>query len=261
MSAQYNLEQLVSAGIKNRLYSRYSADFTPEDRDLMERLSQTSFDAYSELKGHGKFLSYLQKRTTVPYYGMTNIGSRPDRRKSKESFTLKDLRAIPFEGSWTLNKQNIPGFFGLGRALEALKQEGKGGELNGLYQRSLFLQTLVQNSIMVLKKTNFNVTCYLKNDREFSGLWQILHEEYLRAEREALEISDSKYLMQNNAKDRLSIDLRERIILPLSVIHQYALCMMEELKSSGANDERQEAFIHMIIRSSYGIINAGRNSA
>jgi phosphoenolpyruvate carboxylase len=100
----------------------------------------------------------------------------------------------------------------------------------------------------------------MKDDSEYAALWRILHDEYLRAGRETLEISDSAYLMQNNAKDRLSIDLRERIILPLAVIHQYALCMMEELKRKG-DEEGQEACTHLIIRSSYGIINAGRNSA
>ena len=200
MSARYNLEQLVSAGIKNKLYSRYNADFIPEDRQLMETISTASLAAYNSLKNNEKFVPYLLNRTTVPYYGMTNIGSRPDKRKSMEPFTLKDLRAIPFVGSWTLNKQNIPGFYGLGRALEEMERQGRTEDVTALYNRSLFFQTLVQNSIMVLKKTNFSVTAYLERDDEYRDFWKLLHDEYERAKSVLLKITGSSFLMQGNPR-------------------------------------------------------------
>jgi phosphoenolpyruvate carboxylase len=49
MSAQYNMELLLSAGLKNKLYSQFNEDFLPEDRVLMEKLSRDSFEAYSDL--------------------------------------------------------------------------------------------------------------------------------------------------------------------------------------------------------------------
>jgi phosphoenolpyruvate carboxylase len=69
------------------------------------------------------------------------------------------------------------------------------------------------------------------------------------------------YLMQGNPKDHLSVELREKMILPLCVIQQYALCMVNRLKNENADTGLIKKYTRMIIRSSYGIINAGRNSA
>jgi phosphoenolpyruvate carboxylase len=49
--------------------------------------------------------------STLKYYAKTNIGSRPSKGKS-EQLDFKDLRAIPFVGSWSQLKQNVPGFWG-----------------------------------------------------------------------------------------------------------------------------------------------------
>jgi len=261
MSAKYNMEQLISASLKNRLYSRYNADFRQEDRDLMEELSKTSYDAYMELRNNEKFIPYLVNRSAMNFYGKTNIGSRPDRRNSPDNFTLKDLRAIPFVGAWTLNKQNIPGFFGLGSSLDKSVKKGRLSEIHDLYSRSLFFRTLVQNSMMVLKKTNFNITSFLSKDPEYGQLWERLFEEFGKTGKNLLIVSQMQTLMEGNPKDLLSVDIREKMVLPLCVIHQYALCRLNHLKQTEPESELIEKYTHMIIRSSYGIINASRNSA
>ncbi len=261
ISARYNMEQLVSASLKNRLYSRHNADFSPEDRELMESLSSDSFDAYLKLRNDEKFIPYLINRSALPYYGKANIGSRPDKRGNPDNFSLKDLRAIPFVGSWNLNKQNVPGFYGLGYALNKALEEGKKSDLHDLFRRSLFFKTLIMNSMMVLKKTNFDITSYLQNDEEYGALWGNLLEEFNRTADTLLIVSEMEHLMQGNPKDRLSVELREKMILPLCVIQQYALCMVNRLKKESPESKLIEKYTHMIIRSSYGIINAGRNSA
>ena len=161
-----------------------------------------------------------------------------------------------------MNKQNIPGFYGLGYALTKTLAEDSDGAIEGLYRRSLFFRTLVENSMMVLKKTNFNVTRYIKQDDEYSDLWNMLHDEFNTTTDTLLKISGARHLMAGNPKDRLSVELRERIVLPLCVIQQYALCRLFKLKGNEKkNAELIEKYTRMIIRSSYGIINAGRNSA
>jgi len=263
MSARYNMEQLVSASLKNRLYSRYNEDFPPESRALMEQISSASYHAYIKLRSNEKFVPYLVNRSAMPYYGMANIGSRPDKRRSPGSVTLKDLRAIPFVGAWNLNKQNVPGYYGLGHALEMIICEGGSAGLQQLYRGSLFFRTLVQNSMMVLKKTNFSLTSYMKDDREYADLWHTLLGEYKLACRNLLTVSGSEFLMEGNPKDLYSVELRESMILPLCVIQQYALCMTDRFKDVEREEDSQlrEKYKRMIIRASYGIINAGRNSA
>jgi phosphoenolpyruvate carboxylase len=103
----------------------------------------------------------------------------------------------------------------------------------------------------------------MKDDREYGELWLTLLEEYNLACKNLLAVSGSEFLMEGNPKDLYSVELRESMILPLCVIQQYALCMTNRLKEGETDPENQllEKYKRMIIRSSYGIINAGRNSA
>jgi phosphoenolpyruvate carboxylase len=261
MSAKYNMEQLISASLKNRMYSRYNADFRDDDRELMNELSDASYEAYIKLRKNEKFIPYMVNRSAMTFYDKANIGSRPDRRNSPEKFSLKDLRAIPFVAAWTLNKQNIPGFFGLGYSLSKAVSSGKLPRIHDLYSRSLFFRTLVQNSMMVLKKTNFDITSYLGKDPEYGKLWESLLEEFKRTGENLLIVSQMETLMEGNPKDLLSVDLREKMMLPLCIIHQFALCRLNHLKNTDPESDMIKKYSHMIIRSSYGIINASRNSA
>jgi phosphoenolpyruvate carboxylase len=77
---------------------------------------------------------------------------------------LKDLRAIPFVGSWSQLKQNVPGYYGVGAALSELDKKGKMGELKALYQSSLFFRTLIDNCEMAMKKCFFPLTTFLAED-------------------------------------------------------------------------------------------------
>ena len=61
--------------------------------------------------------------------------------------------------------------------------------------------------------------------------------------------------------EQLSIQMRERIVLPLSTIQQYALTKFQHLEKNGNNKSMKEVYEKLIIRSSFGIINAARNSA
>jgi phosphoenolpyruvate carboxylase len=93
-----------------------------------------SFEKYTALKNHNMFIPYLENKSTLKYYGKTNIGSRPDKRGEKEKLDLDDLRAIPFVGSWSQLKQNVPGYYGIGTAIQALVDEGKTDRLKQLFQ-------------------------------------------------------------------------------------------------------------------------------
>ncbi|MFX5385633.1 phosphoenolpyruvate carboxylase, partial [Acinetobacter baumannii] len=75
----------------------------------------------------------------------SNIASRPGKRGDASELKFEDLRAIPFVGSWSQLKQNVPGFFGVGAALQVLKEEGKWQQVKELFNASLFFRTLIDN--------------------------------------------------------------------------------------------------------------------
>ena len=69
-------------------------------------------------------------------------GQPADPRMGPLNFS--DLRAIPFVGSWTQLKQNVPGFFGLGSALEWLDSEGRIEDASALYRDNAFFRALIE---------------------------------------------------------------------------------------------------------------------
>ena len=259
-AAQYNIEQLIHAGISNAIFSNKKVTLQPEEEELLEKLALVSLGSYLELKNHPDFLEYLAHISPLKFYGQTNIASRPGKRNTGNKIILKDLRAIPFVGAWAQIKQNITGFYGVGTALAALEKDGKFAQLRQLYNDSLFFKTLIDNCEMVLKKCFFPLTAYLNKDEKYGELWNDIFEEFERTKKYVLQLSDKTSLMSDYPVDSLSITMREKIILPSLTIQQYAINKLREMDEQINNCPTRETYEKLVIRSSFGIINAGRNA-
>ena len=259
-SCQYNLEQLISSGVKNRSIANKEV-FSTTNRKTLDKLSAVSFDAYNSFKDHPKFIPYLEKMSTIKYYAKTNIGSRPSKRSGNSSeFNFNSLRAIPFVGSWSQLKQNVPGFYGLGTALNYFFVNKKFKQVKQLYKEVPFFRALISNSMMSLTKSFFQLTSYMSNDPEFGEFWDLIFEEYTLTKKMLLKVSDFKELMQNEPANKLSIQTRENIVLPLITIQQYALQNIKQIEKNNSK-KNIDVFERMITRSLFGNINASRNSA
>ncbi len=200
--------------------------------------------------------------STLKYFEKSNIGSRPAKRNASDKLNFSDLRAIPFVSSWSQLKQNVPGFFGVGTALKHFEDDNKWNEVQKLYDNSLFFKTLLENSMMSLSKTFFPLTSYMKDDKEFGIFWQIIYDEYLLTKKMLLKIASHKELMENYPDGKASIAMRERIVLPLLTIQQYALLRIKELKINDVtNVNLIETYEKIVTRSLFGNTNASRNSA
>ena len=260
-TAQFNMEQLLNAGITNELFSANSKTLSEEQEQVLQELSNVSYEAYKELKNHPQFLNYLSHISPVKYYGETNIGSRPVKRGGSSQLSLKDLRAIPFVGSWSQIKQNVPGFYGVGTALEALEKRGKLPAISHLYQRSQYFKTLMDNCEMAMKKCFFPLTAFLADDPQYGEIWQMIFQEFERTQKYLFLMSGKSELMNDYPVDQLSIGMRERIVLPLTTIQQYAMARIREMEKKNETSKEKELYEKLVVRTSFGIINAGRNSA
>ena len=260
-SSQYNMEQLISSGIKNRILSN-SEVFNKKNRKTIEKLSSISYNSYKDFKSHPSFIPYLEKMSTIKYYSKTNIGSRPSKRGVKgEEFNFDKLRAIPFVGSWNQLKQNVPGFYGLGTSINYFYKNNKIKDVKLLYEEVPFFRALVSNSMMSLTKSFFELTSYMSKDEEFGEFWKIIHDEYILTKKMLLKISNFKELMENEPANKLSIQTRENVVMPLITIQQFALQIVKEIESGEIDDKRISVYEKIITRSLYGNINASRNSA
>ncbi|WP_461533532.1 phosphoenolpyruvate carboxylase [Sinomicrobium sp.] len=261
-SCQYNLEQLISSGVANDVFDEEKNRLQETDKSTMQELADISYQAYVDFKNHPKFLSYLEEMSTLKYYAKTNIGSRPSKRGKSDKLDFSDLRAIPFVGSWSQLKQNVPGFYGVGIAIETLDKRGELDRVKSLYENSTFFRTLIENSMMSLTKSFFKLTEYMRKDEEYGEFWTIIYDEYQRSKSVILKITGDKDLMQNTKSGKASIEVREKIVLPLLTIQQYALRKIQQLRKDPKADERQlVVYEKMVMRSMFGNINASRNSA
>lgn len=255
VSCTYNFEQLLSAGMENHLYSDEERNLNNEQRKLIQELADEAYESYKDFKNDPKFVPYLEHVTPLKYFGLTNIGSRPLKRGKGEGLKFEDLRAIPFVGSWAQMKQNIPGFYGVGKAIDRLDDQGRIQEVKDLYDQSLFFRALLGNSMQSLKKCFYPATAYLKDNEDYGQFWEKMYEEYTLSLEKLAEVSGQGVLMEDNPVSSASIEIRERIVLPLITIQQYAIQSMLE---SGKPDKIMQ---RLILRSMFGIINAARNAA
>lgn len=261
-SCRYNIENLLSAGVTNQVFSKEKNELTPDETEILTQLANLGYEKYLSFKNHPKFIPYLEKMSTLKYYSKTNIGSRPSKRSKSESLDFADLRAIPFVGSWSQLKQNVPGFFGVGSALKHFEESGQWDKVSDLYHNSLFFKTLLENSMMSLAKSFLPLTAYMSKDPEFGEFWQIIYDEFSETKRLLLKIADHKTLMENYPDGIASIQIRERIVLPLLTIQQYALLRINELnKEESPNEELIKVYEKIVTRSLFGNTNASRNSA
>ena len=260
-AAQFNIEQLIHAGIGNGLFSDGSSTFSGEEQIIYAELAKESFVSYGNLKSHPYFMDYLYNVSPLRFYTDTNIGSRPAKRGSGNKLTLQDLRAIPYVGAWSQMKQNVTGYYGVGSALQAMELKGQMPELKALYKRSSFFRTLIDNCEMAMKKCFFPLTAFLADHPQYGELWRSIESEYNLTRKYILILSGKTDLMSDYPIEQISIQTREKIVLPIATIQQYALTKIRDIEEMNLPSNLKSSYEKLIMRCSFGIINAGRNSA
>lgn len=260
-AAQFNLEQLLNAGMYNHLFSAKDRTFDEQEEKLMQSIAEESFAEYESLKDHPQFLEYLSHISPLRFYSQTNIGSRPVKRGGSGKLTLKDLRAIPFVGAWSQLKQNVPGFYGVGAALKKIDEAGKLNEVKTMYQNNGFFKALIDNCEMAMQKSFFPLTAWLEKDETFGEIWRKIHAEYELTKKYIFALSGKEDLMSDYPIEQQSVQTRERIVFPLTTIQQYAIRQINEIEATTRENEKVANYEKLAMRCSFGIINAGRNSA
>ncbi|MDF2434290.1 MAG: phosphoenolpyruvate carboxylase [Mucilaginibacter sp.] len=256
-TARFNMEQLINAGIISALHPNRDDLLDTRHKELITSMADASYKLFLELRQHPMFVEYLEKFSPLKLLSHINISSRPTKRNSDASLKLEDLRAISFVTSWSQLKQSIPGFYGVGTALNKMKQDGHWGEIKELYNSSGFFKTMVDNCTMSMSKSDFRVTAYLEKDKKFGKFWKMLKDEFELTKQMLLELTGTQVLMQEYPVERRSIAIRERIVLPLVIIQHYAL----QCLSNSKDEELTKIYNKLVIRTVYGIVNAGRNLA
>jgi len=260
--ARYHVEQLYTANLENLLWPAVGADPPDEFNDLLASLSQVSYSAYQDLRDDPLLLDFLEHMSPLPLFDHLTVGSRPVSRKASEKLELSHLRAIPYVATWSVLKMQVPGFYGLGLALGTLIERGELVRLRRLYRASRFFRTLLDNAAMSLLKSRMEVHQHLERHERFAPLFKKIATEALLAQQSILDISEQPYLLASDPVNRRSIELREEITLPLTVIVQANyVAYLEFVKRGQANHELAIRLRKLSLKGIAAIINATRNAA
>ena len=158
--ARRNLEVLVAATVEASLpVPQYAAADDPRFASAMDALSELAFHAYRDLVyGSDGFEAFFWASTPIAEIAQLNIGSRPASRKAGRAIT--DLRAIPWVFGWSQSRVMLPGWYGLGTAVQTFTQQrGEAGLqlLQEMHDRWPYFRSLLSNMDMVLAKVDLAI--------------------------------------------------------------------------------------------------------
>lgn len=121
-TATANLEWLMAGSLGAHFLAETLTENEVVDQ-AMETLAKSSRVAYRKLLDAPGFIQFFRQATPIDAIEQSRIGSRPSRRTGKKDFSLSDLRAIPWVFSWNQSRFYVPGWYGVGSALDALQKD------------------------------------------------------------------------------------------------------------------------------------------
>ena len=224
--ALFNLETVTTAVLQNSLVKN-DLDATPSWNELMTRLAACSREHYRALVHENPDLvNFFQEVTPIEEISKLQISSRPARRKSGAK-DLSSLRAIPWVFGWTQSRFLLPSWFGVGTALSNELQVYPDSIklLKILHQRWPFFRMLISKVEMTLSKVDLDVASHYvtslgseKNRNSFREIFKIISTEYNLTKKLVLEITGEERLLNADKALQLSVDLRNRTIVPLGFL-------------------------------------------
>jgi phosphoenolpyruvate carboxylase len=124
-TATYNLELLVAGAAVTTVRHHSPPPRHDDAHPLLDRLAETSKNAYEGLLAADNFMVYFSGATPIDVLEHASIGSRPARRTGRR--TLADLRAIPWVFSWNQSRHYLPGWYGIGSGLQEIHDHDSAG--------------------------------------------------------------------------------------------------------------------------------------
>ncbi len=262
-----NLETLVAATLEASLLQS-GASVPQRWLAAAEVLSRASHQAYRAMVYETPgFAQFFFEATPISEIAALNIGSRPAARPGAPGRrSIESLRAIPWGFSWGQSRVNLPGWFGLGQAIEAfLTQDSspKAARANRALLIEMandwpFFQTLLSNVDMVLAKVDLHLSrryaSLVSDQRLAQRIFKDIEAEHARTER-ALNLLTGR--RERLAKDPILADsIRHRFpyIDPLNHL-QVELIRRHR---AGQSDARTQRGIHISINGiAAGLRNTG----
>ncbi len=226
---------------------------------MMEQLTEQGEAAFRKLTDDNvATMQYFYETTPSNEIGLLNIGSRPSHRK-KADYSKKSIRAIGWVFGWSQSRQNIPGWYGLGSALEHAIDNGGLDTLKEMQQHWRYFRTLLSNSQMVILKTDQKVAgeyAKLCSDADIAKItYDTISGEFDRSIAQISTVTGENEMMADFPEIGQSVRWRNAYLDPLNYIQ---VLMLERL--SNADDRMQSPWLKPALDSINGIATGLRNT-
>ncbi len=255
-----NLEVLVAATLAASLPHQGDAAGEPAFLEAMDTLSDAACRAYRDLVYNTEgFEGFFWESTPIAEIAQLNIGSRPASRKAGRAIT--DLRAIPWVFSWSQCRVMLPGWYGVGSAVRAFRQErGEAGLalLKEMHARWPYFRSLLSKMDMVLAKVDLAIASRYADlvgdpDLKERIFGRIKNE--CEASIQALKaITGQAVLLEDNPALRRSIQHRFPYMDP---INHLQVELLHRYRAGDADDRIQRGILLSINGIAAGLRNSG----
>ncbi|MHB1057849.1 MAG: phosphoenolpyruvate carboxylase [Rhodanobacter sp.] len=250
-----NLEQTVGAVLRASLRPREDEPREARWREAMNALSATSRRSYRAFVERDGFVDYFRSATPVDVIEQMTLGSRPASRRSMRG--VQDLRAIPWVFAWTQCRSILPGWYGLGSALEQGAQEFGEQALAEMARDWPFFANLLDDVEMVLAKCDLGIAEAFSKlsgplHDEFFGL---IRDEFARTRHWLLQLKHGDALLQGEPRLAASIRLRNPYVDPMSLLQVDLLQRWREGERS--DDAVLQALVACVNGVAQGLQNTG----
>ncbi|WP_110513392.1 phosphoenolpyruvate carboxylase [Herpetosiphon llansteffanensis] len=260
-TAYRHQEQIINAVLRSSLGVSI-AHISPEWQAAMSSLAQVSRKVYRGLVyDHPHFLEYFRNATPITEISRLNIGSRPASRKASDR--IEDLRAIPWVFSWMQSRHTLPGWYGLGSALEHLIQADGNGliTLQGMYNDWPFFRTMLDNAQMILSKADMDIAAQyalLVPDQALANeIFGLIKAEYELTVKWICEVAQINELLDTNPILQHSIKQRNPYVDPLSFVQIELLRRLRTDPDGLEHGDLEDAILLSINGIAAGLKNTG----
>ena len=255
-----NLELMVAASLEALAQpDREAGAWQHRWEEVMEELSADAYACYRrQVADNPDILPYFEQATPVQEFDLAKIGSRPARRGAARD--IADLRAIPWGFGWMQSRHVIPGWFGVGSALERFAARGEEERqlLAEMMARFPFFTDLISNVELALTKVDLPLAgryAELVADPALrQRVFSMVEDEFRRTRRMVLEVSGQKRLLENSPSLGRSIRLRNPYVDPLSLIQ---VELLRRKRAGGGNEELDYVLAATIGGIAAGLRNTG----
>ncbi|MCK6528512.1 phosphoenolpyruvate carboxylase [Myxococcota bacterium] len=220
--AMRTLELLVGGALLHTLGAEPRPDPAREAAyaGAFDALAEAGRDAYRALVWEEpRFVDFFEAATPIDEIARLPIGSRPSRRRAGG---VDALRAIPWVFAWTQTRAILPGWYGVGSALDSFSGRGGGPDLlREMYGAWPFFRAVIDNVEMVLAKTDLPIAARyadLAPPDARRAVWPRIVKEHARTRRAVLRVKGTRRLLADNPTLARSIALRNPYVDPMNFL-------------------------------------------